>query len=57
MCHNRSACHVYIMWAELGHSYFLYVPAVSYIVTTGNSTGTNSYVLVIPWVLGVYTKH
>ena len=36
MCHNSSACHAYIMWAELGHSHFLYVPAVSNVVTTGN---------------------
>ena len=40
VCHNSSACHVYVMWAELGHSYFLYVPAVSNVVTNGNSTGT-----------------
>ena len=26
---HSSACHVYVMWAELGHSHFLYVPAVS----------------------------
>ena len=24
--HNSSACHAYVMWAELGHSQFLYVP-------------------------------
>ena len=30
------------MWVELGHSHFLYVPAVSYIVTTGNGTGTKN---------------
>ena len=23
---NSSACHAYIMWAELGHCHFLYVP-------------------------------
>ena len=28
------------MWAELGHSHFLYMPAVSNIVTNGNGTGT-----------------
>ena len=37
------ACHAYIMWAELGHSHFLYVPAVSnVVVTTGNGTGTKN---------------
>ena len=30
------------MWAELGHSHFLYVQAVSNIVTNGNGTGTNN---------------
>ena len=39
MWHNSSACHVYVMWAELGHSHFLYMPAVSNIVTNGNGTG------------------
>ena len=42
MCHNSSACHTYIMWAELGHCYFLYVPAVLNVVTTGNGTGTKN---------------
>ena len=37
---NSSACHVYVMWAELGHSHFLYVPAVSKVATNGNGTGT-----------------
>ena len=37
VCHNSSACHVYVMWAELGHSHFLYVPAVSNVVTTGTA--------------------
>ena len=37
---NSSACHVYVMWAELGHLHFLYVPAVSNVIT-GNGTGTN----------------
>ena len=40
MCHNSSACHAYIMWAELGHSHILYVPAVSNVVTTGNGMGS-----------------
>ena len=30
------------MWAELGHCHFLYVPAVSNVVTTGNGTGTKN---------------
>ena len=45
MCHNSSACHVYVMWAELGHSHFLYVlyvPAVSNVVTNGNGMGTKN---------------
>ena len=46
VCHNSSACHAYVMWAELGHYHFLYVPAFLYIVTTGNSTGTKN---VLKW--------
>ena len=42
VCHISSSCHVYIMLAELGHSHFLYVPAVSNIVTNGNGTGTKN---------------
>ena len=42
VCHNSSACHVYAMWAGLGHSHFLYVPAVSNVVTNGNGTGTKN---------------
>ena len=42
VCHISSACHVYVMWAELGHSHFLYVPAVSNAVTNGNGTGTKN---------------
>ena len=42
VCHNSSACHVYVMWAELGHSHFLYVPAVSNVVTNGSGTGTKN---------------
>ena len=38
--HNSSVCHAYVMWAEIGHCHFLYVPAVSNVVTTGNSTVT-----------------
>ena len=22
VCHNSSACHAYVLWAELGHSHF-----------------------------------
>ena len=41
VCHNSSACHAYVMWAELGHSHFLYLPAVlNVVVTTGNGSGT-----------------
>ena len=36
VCHNSSACHAYVMWAELGHCHLLYVPVVSIAVTTGN---------------------
>ena len=43
---NSSACYAYIMWAELGHCHFLYVPAVSNLVTTGNGTGTKN---VLKW--------
>ena len=42
VCHNSSACHAYIMWVELGHCHFLYVPAILNIVTTGNGTGTKN---------------
>ena len=35
MCHNSSACHAYVMWVELGHFHFLYVPAVLNVLTTG----------------------
>ena len=42
ICHNSSVYHIYIMWAELGHSHFLYMPAVSNVVTNGNGTGTKN---------------
>ena len=42
VCHISSACHGYVMWAELGHSHFLYAPAVSNVVTDGNGTGTKN---------------
>ena len=40
---NSSACYVYVMWEELGHCHFLYVLAVSNVVTTGNGTGTKCF--------------
>ena len=46
MCHNSSACYAYVMWAELGHCHFSYMPAVLNVVTTGNGTGTKN---VLKW--------
>ena len=46
VCHISSACHAYVMWAELCHCQFLYVPAVLNVVTTGNGTGTKN---VLKW--------
>ena len=46
VCHNSSACHAYVMWVELGHYHFLYVPAVLNVVTTGNGSGTKN---VLKW--------
>ena len=40
---NSSTCYAYVMWAELGHCHFLYVPAVSNVVTAGNGTGTKCF--------------
>ena len=37
-----AACHAYVMWVELVHCHFLYVPAVLNVVTTGNGTGTKN---------------
>ena len=42
VCHNSSACHAYVMWVELGHCHFLYMPAVLNVVTSGNGTGTKN---------------
>ena len=42
VCHNTSACHVYIMYAEFGHNHFMYVLVVSNVVTNGNGTGTKN---------------
>ena len=46
VCHISSACHAYVMWAELGHCHFLYMPAVLNVVTTGNGTCTKN---VLKW--------
>ena len=46
LCHNSSSCHAYVMWAELGHCHFLYVPAVLNVVTTGYDTGSKN---VLKW--------
>ena len=43
VCHNSSACHAYIMWVELGHCHFLYVPPVLNVVTNRNGTGTKNF--------------
>ena len=42
---SSSACHIYIMWAELGLSHFLYVPAVSNVVTNGNGMGNKNVIM------------
>ena len=42
MNQNSSVCHVYVMQVEIGHCHFLYVPAVSNIITNGNCMGTNN---------------
>ena len=41
-----ATCHAYIMWVELGHCHFLYVPAVLIVVNTGKGTGTKN---VLKW--------
>ena len=46
MCHNSSACHAYVMWEELGHCHFLYVPAFLNVLTTGNGMDTKN---VLKW--------
>ena len=43
---NSSACYTYVLWAELGYCHFLYVPAVSNIVTTRNGMCTKN---VLKW--------
>ena len=42
ICHNSSTCHEHVIWAELGHSHFLYVPAILNVITNGNGTGTKN---------------
>ena len=37
VCHNSSECHAYVMWAELIHCHFLYVPAILNVII-GTST-------------------
>ena len=39
MWYDSSTCHVYVMWAELGHSQFLYVPAVLYVLKWNPALG------------------
>ena len=43
ICHNSSACQTYVVWPEIGHCHFLYVPAVLKVITTGNGTGTKNF--------------
>ena len=43
LSHNSSACRAYVMWAELVHFQFLYLPAVINVVTTGNDTSTKMF--------------
>ena len=40
--HDSSTRQVYVMYTKLGHSHFLYVPAVSNVVTNGNGTGNDN---------------
>ena len=42
ICHNSCSCHICVMWAELAHSHFSYMPAVSNVVTKGNGTVTKN---------------
>ena len=37
VCHNSSECHAYVLWAELVHCNFLYVPAILNVII-GTST-------------------
>ena len=46
---SSSTCHAYVTWAALGHYYFIYVPAVLNVVTTGNGTGTKN---ILKWNRG-----
>ena len=42
MKQNSSTYHVYVIWAELHHCHFFYVPAVSNVVTNGNVMSTKN---------------
>ena len=46
MCDISSACHACVMWAELGHCHYVYMPTVLNVVTIGNGTGTKN---VLKW--------
>ena len=46
VCHNSSACHAYVMWAELGHCHFYTCQQFLTVVTAGNGTGTKN---VLKW--------
>ena len=46
VCIKSSACHAYLMSAELGHCHFLHVLAVLNVVATGNGTDTKN---VLKW--------
>ena len=41
---------------ELGHSHFLYVPAISNIITTGNGTGTFKWNRVLGFVFSIQSS-
>ena len=43
VCHNSSSCHACILWVELGHCHFIYVPAILNLITNGNGTGTKKF--------------
>ena len=43
------------MWVELGPSHFLYVPAISNIVTNGIGTGTNVLKVTVRLGLSLYS--
>ena len=59
---NSSACHAYLMWAELDHCHFLYVHSLR-LLTNDNDVSTNSCFfrvaayLLIPLTSHVLCKH